>query len=74
MWILLSLSEELWGLSMPKISFHLHARIFRKKAQAATAAGRGYAIAGGVAGAIEACLKEYYPDVPVHIEHDRKPR
>ncbi len=27
----------------------------------ATAAGRGYAVAGGVAGAIEACLKEYYP-------------
>lgn len=35
----------------------------------ATASGRGYAVAGGVAGAIEACLKEYYPDVPVHIEH-----
>lgn len=35
----------------------------------ATAAGRGYAASGGVAGAIEACLKEYYPDVPVHIEH-----
>lgn len=35
----------------------------------ATAAGRGYAVSGGVAGAIEACLKEYYPDVPVHIEH-----
>lgn len=35
----------------------------------ATAAGRGYAVAGGVAGAIESCLKEYYPDIPVHIEH-----
>lgn len=35
----------------------------------ATGAGRGYAVAGGVAGAIEACLKEYYPDIPVHIEH-----
>lgn len=35
----------------------------------ATGAGRGYAVAGGVAGAIESCLKEYYPDVPVHIEH-----
>lgn len=35
----------------------------------ATAAGRGYAVSGGVAGAIEACLREYYPDVPVHIEH-----
>ena len=35
----------------------------------ATAAGRGYAVAGGVAEAIEKCLKEYYPEVPVHIEH-----
>lgn len=35
----------------------------------ATAAGRGYAVAGGVAAAIEQCLKEYYPEVPVHIEH-----
>src|SRR5699024_11156123 len=34
----------------------------------ATGAGRGYAVAGGVASAIAACLKEYYPDVPVHIE------
>ena len=35
----------------------------------ATGAGRGYAVAGGVSSAIAACLKEYYPDVPVHIEH-----
>ena len=35
----------------------------------ATAAGRGYAVAGGVSSAIEACLKEYYPEVEVHIEH-----
>ena len=35
----------------------------------ATAAGRGYAVAGGVAGAIEACLKDSYPEVPVHIDH-----
>ncbi|MCH1981679.1 4Fe-4S dicluster domain-containing protein [Ruminococcus sp. OA3] len=35
----------------------------------ATAAGRGYAVAGGVAEAIRQCLEEYYPDVPVHIEH-----
>ena len=34
----------------------------------ATAAGRGYAAAGGVADAIGACLKEYYPEVEVHIE------
>jgi len=35
----------------------------------ATAAGRGYGVAGGVAGAIEACINEYYPDVEVYIEH-----
>ena len=35
----------------------------------ATAAGRGYGVAGGVAAAIEACVKEYYPDVEVRIEH-----
>ncbi len=35
----------------------------------ATGAGRGYAVAGGVADAIERCINEYYPDVPVHIEH-----
>lgn len=35
----------------------------------ATAAGRGYGVAGGVANAIESCIKEYYPDVSVHIEH-----
>lgn len=35
----------------------------------ATAAGRGYGVAGGVASAIESCVREYYPDVEVHIEH-----
>ncbi len=35
----------------------------------ATAAGRGYGVAGGVAGAIEKCIREYYPDTEVHIEH-----
>lgn len=35
----------------------------------ATGAGRGYAVAGGVALAIEKCVKEYYPDVEVKIEH-----
>ena len=35
----------------------------------ATGAGRGYAVAGGVADAIEKCIKEYYPDVEVKIEH-----
>ena len=37
--------------------------------QDATAAGRGYGVAGGVASAIEACIKKYYPGVEVHIEH-----
>ncbi len=35
----------------------------------ATAAGRGYACAGGVAEAIEKCVKEYYPGVEVKICH-----
>lgn len=37
--------------------------------QEATAAGRGYAVAGGVADAISRCLKEYYPEVTPRIEH-----
>lgn len=35
----------------------------------ATGAGRGYAVAGGVARAVTECVKEYYPDVEVKIEH-----
>ncbi|MFV0364713.1 MAG: 4Fe-4S dicluster domain-containing protein [Suipraeoptans sp.] len=35
----------------------------------ATGAGRGYAVAGGVAEAIEECINEYYPEVDVKIEH-----
>ena len=35
----------------------------------ATAAGRGYAVDGGVSKAIENCIHEYYPDVEVQIEH-----
>lgn len=35
----------------------------------ATGAGRGYAVAGGVADAIEKCIKEYYPDTEVKIHH-----
>lgn len=35
----------------------------------ATSAGRGYAVAGGVASAIEKCIREYYPDTEVQIEH-----
>lgn len=39
------------------------------KMRDATAAGRGYGVAGGVASAIENVIHEYYPDVEVHIEH-----
>ncbi len=35
----------------------------------ATGAGRGYGVAGGVAGAIEECIREYYPGVSVQIDH-----
>ncbi len=35
----------------------------------ATGAGRGYAVAGGVASAIEQCINEYYPGTDVYIEH-----
>ena len=37
--------------------------------QDATAAGRGYGVAGGVASAIEECIKKYYPGTDVKIEH-----
>ena len=35
----------------------------------ATAAGRGYAVAGGVAEAVTNCIHEFYPDIDVKIEH-----
>lgn len=35
----------------------------------ATGAGRGYGVAGGVASAIEQCIKEYYPGTEVNIQH-----
>lgn len=35
----------------------------------ATGAGRGYACSGGVADAIENCIKEYFPDTDVKIQH-----
>ena len=39
------------------------------KMQDATGAGRGYGVAGGVASAIEDCIKTYYPSTEVKIEH-----
>lgn len=35
----------------------------------ATAIGRGYGVAGGVAGAIEKCIRQIHPEVDVKIEH-----
>lgn len=35
----------------------------------ATGAGRGYGVAGGVASAIEDCIKKYHPGTEVRIEH-----
>lgn len=40
-----------------------------KSIHEATGAGRGYAVAGGVAEAIEKCIRAYYPEVDVKIEH-----
>ena len=37
--------------------------------QDATGAGRGYGVAGGVAHAIEECIRTYYPGTEVKIEH-----
>ena len=38
-------------------------------AQEASGAGRGYGVAGGVASAIENCIRTYYPDTEVKVEH-----
>lgn len=40
-----------------------------EKLNDATGAGRGYAVAGGVSGAIDKCIREYYPETEVKIEH-----
>ena len=60
--------EELWGLFDAK-EIDPAAVEASSSLHDATAAGRGYAVAGGVAGAIEECLKAYYPDVTPKIIH-----
>jgi iron only hydrogenase large subunit-like protein len=60
--------EELMGMFDAK-GIVLEEVVAEDEMDDATAAGRGYGVAGGVASAIEACVKEYYPDVEVHIEH-----
>ncbi len=60
--------EELSGIFDAKgIDFTKHQG--ERSIHEATGAGRGYAVAGGVAQAIEKCVKEYYPNVEVKIEH-----
>lgn len=60
--------EELAGMfAAKKIDFSAYAD--RPSVEEATGAGRGYACAGGVASAIEQCVKTYYPGVEVRIEH-----
>ncbi len=60
--------EELAGIFDAKnIDFSKY--VGERSIHEATGAGRGYAVAGGVASAIEKCVKEYYPGVDVKIEH-----
>ena len=60
--------EELAGMFEAK-GIDLEAIVAEDEMQDASAAGRGYGVAGGVASAIEQCIREYYPDVEVNIEH-----
>ena len=60
--------EELAGMFAAKeIDFANYEKIADENE--ATGAGRGYAVSGGVASAIEKCIKEYYPQADVQIEH-----
>ena len=60
--------EELAGMFDAR-GIELKGILAEDKLEDATGAGRGYGVAGGVASAIEACIREYYPDVDVNIEH-----
>lgn len=60
--------EELTGMFEAKGIF-LNEIQALDEMQDATGAGRGYGVAGGVASAIEECIKKYYPGVEVKIEH-----
>lgn len=60
--------EELAGIFAAKeVDFSKYAG--ERSIHEATGAGRGYAVAGGVASAIEKCVREYYPNAEVKIEH-----
>ncbi len=60
--------EELWAMFEAK---DIDLETFDKEVPMndATGAGRGYAVSGGVAEAIEKCIHAYYDDVDVMIEH-----
>ena len=60
--------EELWAMFDAK-GIDLTEYEAESSLHDATGAGRGYAVAGGVAEAIEKCVNTYYPDVDVKIEH-----
>ena len=60
--------EELAGMFAAKnIDFANYEKL--EEEDEASGAGRGYAVAGGVASAIEQCVREYYPSAEVKIEH-----
>ena len=59
--------EELAGIFAAKnIDFSKY--VGERSLHQATGAGRGYAVAGGVASAVEKCIKEYY-GLDVQVEH-----
>lgn len=60
--------EELYGMFDAK-GIVLDDIVSTENLDDATGAGRGYGVAGGVATAIEECIREYYPEVEVNIEH-----
>ena len=60
--------EELAGMFDAKeIDFNTYEK--EEELNDAFGAGRGYAVASGVAGAIKACIDEYYPETEVKIDH-----
>ena len=60
--------EELAGMIDAKeIDFNTYDK--EEELNDAFGAGRGYAVASGVAGAIKACIDEYYPGTEVKIDH-----
>lgn len=59
--------EELMGMFVAK-EIDFGDLITDEMAETATASGRGYAVAGGVADAIGGCIRELYPEVEFKID------